>query len=431
MVSRPSASSVFLSPDKVEALFPFHVAFGADWMITQCGSSIARVCPKVRAGARFTDLFSPRRPDVPFDFETIWHNIRVLYLVLETDRRMLLRGQMVPLEDQGIVLFVASPWLTDSAGLNEFNLSFEDFAIHDSVVDLLHVLQSQLMVVTDLKKLTEKLQGQRSSLRAANQRLLSQEQESRKLALVAERTDNAVVLTESDGSISWVNQGFTRLTGYTLAEAVGRKPGSFLQGPRTDRATVEFIRDRIQRGQPFSAEILNYSKSGREYWISLEVQPIRDDTGQITNYMAIESDISARKDNERRLAMQYRVTRLLSEAGSLGEVLPRILETVCRNLFWESGAVWLVDPSSRRLRRIESWHPSASPAPTKSSHPSEIHIDDPDATARQSVQEWQSPVDTPRHTPAPLGIAGPHEPTHQPVRTPRPRGRTRLGRARI
>ena len=139
MVSRPPIQAVSLSPDKVEALFPFHVAFGADWVLTQCGSSIARVCPKVRVGARFTDLFSPRRPDAPFDFESIWSNTRVLYLVLETDRGMLLRGQMMPLEDQGILLFIASPWLTNSAGLSEHNLSFEDFAIHDSVVDLLHV----------------------------------------------------------------------------------------------------------------------------------------------------------------------------------------------------------------------------------------------------------------------------------------------------
>src|SRR5579862_5530653 len=56
------------------------------------------------------------------------------------------------------------------------------------------------------------------------------EVESRKLALVASRTNNAVIITDALGRIEWVNEGFTRITGYGIAEVLGRKPGSFLQG---------------------------------------------------------------------------------------------------------------------------------------------------------------------------------------------------------
>jgi len=70
-------------------------------------------------------------------------------------------------------------------------------------------------------------------------RLLHQsEAEAKKLALVASRTENLVIISDPEGRIEWVNEAFTRITGYTLQEVQGAKPGSFLQGPETDGATV-------------------------------------------------------------------------------------------------------------------------------------------------------------------------------------------------
>ena len=75
--------------------------------------------------------------------------------------------------------------------------------------------------------------------------LQKQTEEARKLALVASRTDNAVIITDALGYIEWVNEGFIRLTGYTLDEVQGKKPGSLLQGPQTDRGTLDLIRQAI------------------------------------------------------------------------------------------------------------------------------------------------------------------------------------------
>jgi len=70
-------------------------------------------------------------------------------------------------------------------------------------------------------------------------RLLHQsEAEAKKLALVASRTENLVIISDPEGRIEWVSEAFTRITGYTLQEVQGAKPGSFLQGPETDGATV-------------------------------------------------------------------------------------------------------------------------------------------------------------------------------------------------
>ena len=130
------------------------------------------------------------------------------------------------------------------------------------------------------------------------------EEESRraeKLALVASRTDNAVIITDLHGNIEWVNDGFTRISGYTLGEVIGKKPGSFLQGPDTSPETVEFMRSHLVRGEGFRAEIVNYGKDRRKYWLGIEVQPIYDAAGALRNFMAIESDITERKRVEEEL----------------------------------------------------------------------------------------------------------------------------------
>ena len=82
------------------------------------------------------------------------------------------------------------------------------------------------------------------------------------LSLVANETDNSVIITDKEGQIEYVNPGFCKLTGYSLEEVVGRKPGDFLQGPLTDPEQKQNIADKLAAKKPFLAEILNYSKDG-------------------------------------------------------------------------------------------------------------------------------------------------------------------------
>lgn len=133
------------------------------------------------------------------------------------------------------------------------------------------------------------------------QALRRSEAEARKLSMVANRTHNAVILTDATGRIEWVNDGFTRLTGYAPAEVIGRKPGSFLQGPDSDPKVRARMSAAIRRGEGFEVELINYHKSGDAYWVAVEARPIYDDAGRVTQFMAIESDISERKRAEQAL----------------------------------------------------------------------------------------------------------------------------------
>jgi PAS domain S-box-containing protein len=135
--------------------------------------------------------------------------------------------------------------------------------------------------------------------KSAELKLLESE---KKLSLIARQTVNALVITDAEEKITWVNSAFTRITEYEPEEVMGRKPGSFLQGEETDPLTVQYLRQRIKDKLPFDCEIVNYSKSGRKYWIRVQGQPLLDENGNCERYFAIETDITGRVLLEDKLA---------------------------------------------------------------------------------------------------------------------------------
>jgi PAS domain S-box-containing protein len=124
---------------------------------------------------------------------------------------------------------------------------------------------------------------------------------NRRLALVAAHTNDAVVLTDPAGGIEWVNEGFTRLTGYTPEEAAGRNVATLLVGPLSASGTIAQICERMGTGQGINTEILHHAKDGRPFWSEIEVQPYRDAAGQLAGFIGKATDITERKNAEERL----------------------------------------------------------------------------------------------------------------------------------
>ena len=123
------------------------------------------------------------------------------------------------------------------------------------------------------------------------QRKLAQGELS-KLSLVASFTDSLVIITDAGGKIEWVNQAFVRKTEYGQHEAIGRKPGWLLHGKDTSPDAVQKMRDGVLAAKPVHAEILNYSKSGRPYWVSIFINPIFNSMGEVERFIAVENDIT-------------------------------------------------------------------------------------------------------------------------------------------
>lgn len=124
-----------------------------------------------------------------------------------------------------------------------------------------------------------------------------QQQHNRRLANSLENTDEAIVMADPNGFITWANGAFTRITGFTAEDFLGRKPGDFLQGPKTDPATIKYMRSMLSKLESFTTEVLNYHRDGHTYWLRVSCQPEFDENGQLLGFSAIQNDIT----NEKKL----------------------------------------------------------------------------------------------------------------------------------
>lgn len=102
----------------------------------------------------------------------------------------------------------------------------------------------------------------------------------------------ALVVTDTQQIIRWVNDGFAQMTGYPANFALGRKP-VFLQGKKTSLQTKELIRNKLAEKKPFAADIINYRKNGEEYLCHVEIHPLFNYKNHLTHFLALEREATA------------------------------------------------------------------------------------------------------------------------------------------
>lgn len=125
--------------------------------------------------------------------------------------------------------------------------------------------------------------------------------ELNKLSLVASKTTNGVIITDNKGRVEWVNDSFTKLTGYTQEEMLHQDPTTVLQGPETNKEDIINLKLLLCLAIPFSEELLTYKKNGEKIWIAADITPILSDKDKVEKYIVIYSDISDRKFAEEKL----------------------------------------------------------------------------------------------------------------------------------
>ena len=129
------------------------------------------------------------------------------------------------------------------------------------------------------------------------------ESELRRLSQAVKNSFNCIIMTDLEQNIIWVNDSVLKLTGYSREEIIGNKPKMF-QYEGTDEETRFLIRENLKALKSFKTEIHNIGKTGNKYWLELYIQPIFNEKGVPEGFMAIEIDITDRKENE-KLIRQY------------------------------------------------------------------------------------------------------------------------------
>lgn len=142
---------------------------------------------------------------------------------------------------------------------------------------------------------------QRQQLEVNNALLLEQQQQAQRLAMVAEHANDSVFLMGVDEHITWANDAFTRITGYSFSEAVGRRPRDLLNSMTTDPETAtKLLEDRI-KGVPCRTEIYVQRKDGQFIWLETSQVPVRGINGEVGTVVVIERDITKAREHAQEL----------------------------------------------------------------------------------------------------------------------------------
>lgn len=153
------------------------------------------------------------------------------------------------------------------------------------------------------------------------------EENLRKLSVAVEQNPASIIITDTAGTIEYVNPHFTTLTGYSPEEAVGQTP-SILKTGETSNAEYKDMWKTILSGGEWRGEFHNRKKDGELYWEQALIAPIRDNKNSITHFIAIKEDITERKQLEGQLRHAQKMDAIGQLAGGIAHDFNNILTAI-------------------------------------------------------------------------------------------------------
>lgn len=184
------------------------------------------------------------------------------------------------------------------------------------------------------------------------------EESLRKLSLAVEQSPSAIVITDLDGNIEFVNAAFISATGYSRSEAIGQNP-RLLKSDKTPEKTYLDMWETLARGEVWKGEFINKCKDGREFVESALISPVHQLDGRITHYLGIKEDITERKRLERELADQLAFNQAVIDAEVNGVAVCHATDTAPFVHFtvWNTSMETLTGFSLEEINRL-GWHQS-------------------------------------------------------------------------
>lgn len=145
-----------------------------------------------------------------------------------------------------------------------------------------------------------------------HRRLREIQAEARVLRAASEHSPTSIVVTGPDTTIEYVNSFFTRVSGYSAEEAVGKTP-RILSSGQTPPSTYQQMWKTLTKGDPWLGELINRRKNGELYWEESHIAPVRDEHGNVANYVAVKRDITREREDKEALMRSQRLFNMLTE----------------------------------------------------------------------------------------------------------------------
>jgi len=174
------------------------------------------------------------------------------------------------------------------------------------------------------------------------------------LESVITNTTDAVLITEAEPfdepgpRILYVNEAFTKMTGYTSDEVIGKTP-RILQGPKTDKRELIKLGECMRLWESCEVTLINYKKSGEEFWINFTLNPVADEKGWFTHWISIDRDVTERKKEELEKSLLAEVSQIFNEPAALHLLLDKLLLRLAVHGNFLLAEVWLVSVDKNRI----------------------------------------------------------------------------------
>lgn len=176
-------------------------------------------------------------------------------------------------------------------------------------------LEGVLHNITERKQVEHELQQHQEQLEELVERRTDQ---LRTLSSAVEQSHSTIVITDLEGTIEFVNPAFTRATGYSAEEALGKKNICTLNSSHHEADFFQELWAALSAGKAWQGEMCNKRKDGSLYWELANISPVRDKKGEITHYVAVKEDVTARKKTDLALEESRKQLTLTLEAANLG-----------------------------------------------------------------------------------------------------------------
>ncbi len=197
-----------LSPEQFRQAFPFHLVFDRGMALIQAGPVLSRICPELSAGVLLLEHFQIERPVFAQNFDALLEAPNKLFILAHRSRSLKLRGQMMPDPGGSRITFLCSPWMADASSVVSLGLTLDDFALHDSVPDFLHAMQSQTQALSELRTVASQLEAGKKTLAATNQQL---EEALAVLNATLEATEEGILVADLNRTMISFNRRFLEM----------------------------------------------------------------------------------------------------------------------------------------------------------------------------------------------------------------------------
>lgn len=227
----------------------------------------------------------------------------------------------------------------------------------------IRLLDNRIKWVHELGRIVKNEENEAIAFEGTVQDITSQKEEEQRLKLlesVVLNTSDAVLIIEADPRneleprIIYVNEAFTKMTGYKAKEVIGKSP-RFLQGPKSDRNELDKLNKAMRDWKPCEVTTVNYKKNGQEFWINFKISPVANEKGWYTHWIAIERDVTANKIDEKQKELLAKISEIFNESINLHNSLERLCKLIAHYGDFSFCEIWMPKIHQKALKLVTNY----------------------------------------------------------------------------